>query len=205
MPMTDAEKQDDKPPKKTPCVKKLYEKILGLAAFKIRLLEKYLSPLALLAARLYVAHVFWISGQDKLAEGFDHAKDTFATLFQPEWEANHIKHIFGKAVSFPVPGEAFGAFGTTYVEIGLAVLLAIGFMGRAAAFGIFMMALAIELCVYPDTPENYYWMLLMALIMARGPGLLSIDYFMRKWLFKQVSSRLEAVDADRDTPLTVEA
>ncbi|MBI1215621.1 MAG: DoxX family membrane protein [Alphaproteobacteria bacterium] len=160
------------------------EKIMRLAAFKIGLCEKYLSPLALLAARLYVARIFWVSGRDKLAEGFDHAKETFTTLFQPEWEAHHVKHVFGFDISFPVPGAALGGFGVSYAEIGLAVLLALGLGGRIAAFGIFMMALAIELFVYPGTDENYYWMLLMALVMARGPGFFSLDHILRKKLMK---------------------
>jgi putative oxidoreductase len=158
------------------------QKSLKLTAWTICGLENILAPAALLAARLYVGREFWQSGTTKIAEGWDHAKDTFSTLFLSEWEKNNIKHIFGLDISFPVPGVAFGAFGTTYVEIVLAVLLMAGLAGRAAAFGIFLISVAIEMFVYPGTDENYYWMLLMAILVTVGPGKISIDHFIRRRL-----------------------
>lgn len=159
-----------------------WRKLLTLAAFKIWVLENILAPLALLTARLYVGLEFWRSGTLKNAEGWDHAKDVFKDLFQPEWEKNHVKHWLGMDISFPVPSTAFGAFGTTYVEIALAVLLMAGFAGRFAAFGIFMIALSIKLFVFPDdsSGENDYWMLLMALLVTVGPGMISVDHFIRR-------------------------
>ena len=162
--------------------KPLMQKLLKLAAWKLWVLETFLAPLALLVARLYVGMEFWRSGTTKIAEGWGHAKDTFDTLFKPEFEKNHIKHWLGMDLPFPVPSTAVGAFGTTYVEIALAVLLMAGLAGRAAAFGIFVIALSIELFVYPGEEENTYWMLLMAVLVALGPGKASIDYFIRRKL-----------------------
>jgi putative oxidoreductase len=162
--------------------KPLVQKLLKITAWKICILENFLAPVALLAARLYVGMEFWRSGRVKISEGWEHAKDGFDALFKPEFEKNHIKHWLGMDIAFPVPSTAFGAFGTTYVEIALAVLLMAGLAGRAAAFGIFMMALTIELFVYPDTDQNYYWMLLMAILVTVGPGKISLDYFIRRKL-----------------------
>ena len=162
--------------------KPLFQKLLKISAWKICILENCLAPAALLAARLYVGMEFWRSGTIKLAQGWEHAKDTFDQLFKPEFEKNHIKHWLGMDISFPVPSSAFGAFGTTYVEIALAVLLMAGLAGRAAAFGIFMLALTIELFVYPGTDQDFYWMLLMAILVTTGPGKASIDYFIRRKL-----------------------
>ncbi|MEZ0226372.1 MAG: DoxX family protein [Alphaproteobacteria bacterium] len=160
----------------------LFQKLLKISAWKIRIFETYLAPLALLATRLYVGMEFWRSGTTKSAEGWDHAKDFFDQIFKPEFEKNHVKHWLGMDISFPVPGAAVGAFGTTYAEIALAVLLMAGLAGRAAAFGIFMISLTIELFVYPGTDQNLYWMLLMAILVTMGPGTASIDYFIRRKL-----------------------
>jgi putative oxidoreductase len=164
--------------------KPLFQKLLKISAWKIRILEDYFAPLALLAARLYVGMEFWRSGTSKSAQGWDHAKEFFDEIFKPEFEKNHVKHWLGMDISFPIPSSALGAFGTTYAEIGLAVLLMAGFAGRAAAFGIFVIALTIELFVYPGTDQNLYWMLLMAILVTLGPGKASIDHFIRQKLLE---------------------
>lgn len=158
------------------------EKLLKCAAWKLRVTEKFLAPLALLVARLYVGMEFWRSGNDKIDEGWSVAKDKFDTLFKPEFEKNHIKHWLGMDINFPVPSTAVGAFGTTYVEIALGALLMIGLATRCAALGIFVIALNIELFVYPGEEENTYWMLLMAILATVGPGTASLDYFIRRKL-----------------------
>lgn len=108
------------------------KKLLSLAACTIDILEKFLQSVALLATRLYVGMEFWNSGTVKNAEGWDHAKSVFVDLFQSEWEKNHVKHWLGTDIPFPVPP---GAFGTTYVEIALAVLLMMGLACRVADLG----------------------------------------------------------------------
>jgi putative oxidoreductase len=153
-----------------------------VAAWMISTLENIVLPIALLSTRLYVGMEFWRSGTVKNAEGWDHAQSVFVDLFQSEWEKNHVKHWLGIDIPFPVPSAAIGAFATTYVEIALSVLLMTGFAGRIAAFGIFVIALAIELFVFPGTDENYYWMLLMSILVAVGPGKMSVDYFGRRML-----------------------
>lgn len=162
--------------------KPLAQKLLKLSAWKLRILETWLAPVALLVARLYVGKEFWDSGTTKNAEGWDHAKDTFETLFRPEFEKNHIKHWLGMDITFPIPSNAVGAFGTTYVEITLAVLLALGLAGRVAAFGIFVIALNIQTFVYPGDEESIYWMIIMPILFTVGPGKASLDYFIRRKL-----------------------
>ena len=168
-------------------------KFLKIVSFKLRILERWVAPFVLLLVRLYVGQEFWVSGQNKLGEGFSHAKSVFNTLFKDEWESHKTKHWIGLDITFPVPPDWLGGFGVSYAEMILAVLLVVGLAGRAAAFGIFMIALTIELFVYPDTgtPENHYWMLLMAIIVSVGPGKLSLDYFIRK---KMLEDRPATVD-----------
>jgi putative oxidoreductase len=159
----------------------LVKGVLALARCKIHILEHFFAPLALLAIRLYVGHFYWQSGQTKFAN-LTSARDLFKTEYLPNWEQNHIKHLSGIQISFPVPGVEFATIASTTGELLFSTLLMIGLAGRAAAFGIFMMTLAIEMFVYPGTDEHYYWMLTMAVILAYGPGNISVDYFIRKKL-----------------------
>lgn len=159
----------------------IVKQLLEIARFKIHVCERFLAPLVLLAIRLYVGRFFWQSGQTKLATP-DSARQLFETEYIPNWQANHIKQFLGTEISFPVPGVDFGVMASTAGELVFSVLLVAGLFGRAAAFGIFMMTLAIEMFVYPGTGEHYYWMLTMAVIVAYGPGRISIDHFIRKKL-----------------------
>lgn len=155
--------------------------IMKLAAWKISVLEKYGFPLALLAARLHVGATFWRSGVTKYAN-LDSAVKLFKFEYLPNWEKNHVKDFFGLKIPFPVPPAEFAAYAACYGELVCAVLLIIGLGGRAAALGIFVMALSIELFVYPGTSDHIHWMLLMAVIITAGPGKLSIDWWLRRKL-----------------------
>lgn len=163
-------------------------KILKLARCKIWFLETFAAPVSLLAIRLFVGHFYWQSGQTKIAN-LDSARDLFKTEYIPNWQANHVKDILGFHIPFPVPGVEFATLASTTGEILFSALLIIGLAGRAAALGIFMMTLAIEMFVYPGTDEHYYWMLTMAVIFACGPGKISVDYFIRRKLLPPDSDR----------------
>ena len=158
-------------------------KILKIAAWKIRMLEEWFLPLALLAARVHVGLAFWRSGMTKYPD-IKHAISLFEDEYIPAWEKNHIKEWLGFKIPFPVPPAEFAAYLTTYAELGLSALLIAGLMTRSAAAGIFALALCIELFVYPGTSDHYHWMLLMAIIVAAGPGKISIDHFVRGKLLK---------------------
>jgi len=161
--------------------------IASLARCKIYILETFLAPLSLLAIRLYVGHFYWQSGQTKIAN-LDSARDLFKTEYLPNWEQNHIKTLLGIQVPFPVPGVEFATIASTTGELLFSALLIIGLAGRAAALGIFMMTLAIEMFVYPGTDEHYYWMLTMAVILAYGSGKISLDYFIRKKILSSTNA-----------------
>jgi putative oxidoreductase len=157
------------------------QKILKIAWCKIYIAENWLAPVALLATRLYVGRFFWQSGQTKISTPGS-ARALFESEYIPNWQAHHIKRLWGMDIPFPVPGAAFGVTASTFSELVFSALLMTGLMGRVAALGIFMMTLAIEMFVYPGTDEHYYWMLTMAIIMAYGPGKISVDHFIRKKL-----------------------
>jgi putative oxidoreductase len=57
------------------------------------------------------------------------------------------------------------------------VLLLAGFASRLSALGLMVMTLVIQLFVYPEGwPEHVLWFALLLLIVARGPGTLSLDH-----------------------------
>ena len=64
-------------------------------------------------------------------------------------------------------------------ELVLPIMLIAGLFTRLAAFGIFLMAFLINL-TFKDMPEHYYWMFLMATLIARGGGMISLDNLVAK-------------------------
>lgn len=159
--------------------------ITSLGKFSIGATEKYLSPLAMFWARIYIANVFWKSGQTKITN-LDSAAQLFEWEYIPKWEENS-KNIFGLDLSWTVPDPAFAAKLATYAEIGLPILLLFGLGTRFGAIGLLGMAITIELFIYPGTSDHYFWMVILLLIITHGPGKLSIDHFIRKRLESNVN------------------
>lgn len=156
--------------------------VLKVSHIKLAIMESVLTPIMLLITRFYIGNVFWKSGKAKLQSGPEQTTQLFEWEYIPNWETNSTKSILGIDMTFPVPSAEFAATLGTYAELTLPVLLFIGLFGRGAAFMLFGMALTIELFVYPGTTEHIYWMLLLGLLTAIGPGKLSIDYFIRRKL-----------------------
>ncbi|GJH22524.1 DoxX family protein [Caballeronia novacaledonica] len=102
-----------------------------------------------------------------------------ATLFLFE---NQFKvHIFGAAYDFPEPDTV--ALLVAVAEVTLPVLLALGFATRFVALALLIMTGVIQL-VFPDGWANFhlYWASLAVAIIALGPGPLSVDHLVRRWL-----------------------
>ena len=119
----------------------------------------WLQSVALLAARLWIAKVFFISGLTKIRSW-----DTTLVLFAYEYEV-------------PLLAPQTAAYMATIAELLLPVMLFLGLATPLAAVGLFMMTLVIELFVYPGTTEHYYWLLLLGLLLTHGGGRLGIDFW----------------------------
>jgi putative oxidoreductase len=120
-----------------------------------------LQPLAQLAARLFVARVFFLSGLTKLRDW-----ETTVALFTDEY------HV-------PLLSPDIAAFAGTAGEIVLPVLLVLGLGGRFAALGLSVMNVVAVLSV-PDMPEaafalHVFWGSLLAGLVLWGPGRWSVD------------------------------
>ena len=70
---------------------------------------------------------------------------------------------------------------TTIAELALPVLVGLGLFSRFGAAGLFVMALVIQL-TYQENFQHILWMALAASIFIKGPGPLSVDNLMVKWL-----------------------
>lgn len=125
--------------------------------------SNWLQSAALLAARLWIAKVFFMSGLVKI-KGWD----TTIALFTDEYKV-------------PVLPPEIAATMATAAELSLPVLLVLGLMTPVAALGLFVMALIIELFIYPGTTDHYHWMLLLGFLMTHGSGKFGADF----WLVKK--------------------
>jgi putative oxidoreductase len=122
-----------------------------------------LQPLAALAARLYVAQVFFLSGLTKLRDW-----DTTVALFTDEYKVP----LFSPAIA-----AAMGTAG----ETALPVLLVLGLGGRFAALGLFVVNAVAVVSLTEIAPaalqQHIFWGSLLAGLAIYGPGPLSLERF----------------------------
>ena len=115
-----------------------------------------------LVSRIAIADVFWRSGQTKVS-GFSIREETFF-LFREEYKV-------------PLLPPDVAAYLSTIGEHVFPILLFIGLASRLSALGLFGMTLVIQLFVIPGGwPEHILWFSLLLLIIARGPGAISLDH-----------------------------
>lgn len=129
--------------------------------------------LLLLAARVSVAGIFWRSGRTKV-EGVFTVSDAAVSLFADEYQ-------------LPFLDPTLAATLAAVAEHALPILLVLGLGSRLAAAGLLGMTLVIQLLVYPDAwPTHISWMALLALVLVKGAGSVSLDAWLRPRLFQSV-------------------
>jgi putative oxidoreductase len=120
--------------------------------------------------RLYVASVFFKSGLTKIA-----SMDTTILLFTHEYQV-------------PLLSPTLAAYLGTAAELVLPVMLALGLGGRLAAAALFAFNI-VAVISYPDLNEvgvmqHQYWGVLLLIPLLYGPGKLSIDCLIHRWLIR---------------------
>jgi putative oxidoreductase len=123
----------------------------------------WLQSVALLAVRLWIGKIFFMSGLTKTQSW-----DSTVALFADEYK-------------LPLLPPEIAAYAGTTAELSLSILMFLGFLTPLAGIGLMIMTLVIELLVYPNTTEHYYWMLLLGIIITHGSGRFGVDH----WLFKR--------------------
>ena len=126
--------------------------------------SRFPSSLMLFLVRFFPAAVFWQSGQTKM-KGWD-INESALYLFQEEYR-------------LPLIDPLFAARMAAVAEHLLPVLLIAGFATRFSATALLGMTLVIQLFVYPDAwPTHGTWAALFLIVIAQGPGKISLDHFL---------------------------
>lgn len=138
-----------------------YDRVVGFLA------GKFGEGIALLLARIALAGIFWRSYKTKVVEG---------TWFQID-EVQYL--IFENEFSgLPLPSSLSVPL-ATYAEFLFPILLFVGLFTRFSALALMIMALVIQLFVFPDAAHFFGWAItviaLAAVIVSRGAGVLSLD------------------------------
>lgn len=145
----------------------MVDRLIRIAKFAIQRLDD-MSPVIDLVARLYVANVFWKSGLTKIAN----------------WDST--VYLFTNLYHVPVLSPEVAATSATMVELGGAVLLALGLASRFGTAALFVLNI-VAATSYPDLSDagrelHVYWGMFLLIFLLHGPGKLSIDHFIRKKL-----------------------
>jgi putative oxidoreductase len=126
-----------------------------------------LAPVADLALRLAVAEVFLKSGLNKIQS----------------WESTLA--LFEYEYAVPLLPPVLAAYLGTAAELALPGLLALGFLGRIPALGLFLFNI-VAVVSYPDLSDSglqfhILWGLLLAVTLTRGPGAFALDRLLGRW------------------------
>jgi len=139
-------------------------------------------PDSLIAAlgRFSIAAVFWKSGQTKV-QGFaiDIVSGEF-TLGVPQL-SDSVVELFRDEYKLPLIAPEIAAPMAAFAEHLFPLLILIGLATRFSALALLVMTLTIQLLVYPDAwPTHGLWATVLIFLIARGPGILSLDYLISR-------------------------
>ena len=123
-----------------------------------------LQPLLLLAFRLYVARVFFMSGLTKIRDW-----GVTVALFTNEY------HV-------PVLPPGIAALMGTAAELSMPLLLALGLATRFGALILFFFNIiaVVSYAALPDigVKDHILWGVLILVVLVFGPGKISLDYWL---------------------------
>lgn len=140
---------------------------LPLQAIVARLESISYDTLVSTPARIFIAATFWLSGRTKV-DGLLSVNQSAFFLFEYEYD-------------LPVIPPQLAAYLATYAEHLFPVLLIVGFASRLSAAALLLMTLVIQLFVYPGAwATHLLWASVLAFIVCRGPGALSVDHLLRR-------------------------
>lgn len=118
-----------------------------------------------LTARLALARVFWSSAQTHLAS----------------WDTT--LYLFANTYHVPLLPPTLAAYISIVVEVATPPLFVLGLFTRLAALVTFGMTLVIEIFVFPQAwPTHIQWAAMMLVLMGMGPGKLSLDALLHRWI-----------------------
>lgn len=149
---------------------------LTSSALKLRALAESIPySVPALLARAAIASIFWRAAATKLANF-----DLTIALFQDEYLRN-----------LPFLPATPMAYLATAVELAMPALILAGLLTRLATLPLLGMTLFIQLFVYPTSwPDHLIWATLLSFLLARGPGLVSLDALLARQFGRNAEMRM---------------
>lgn len=139
----------------------LWERLTGLLS------GTPIESIVLFITRVALAGIFWRSYETKVVEGtWLQIDEVQYLIFENEFTGLPLS----PDIAVPM---------TVYAEFLLPILLLVGLFSRFSAAALAVMALVIQLFVFPTWDHFFGWditvLALAGIIISRGPGMLSID------------------------------
>jgi putative oxidoreductase len=120
-----------------------------------------------LVGRISIGAIFWLSGQTKV-DGFSLSENAIE-LFREDYKLPFVAPVIAATLA-------------AIAEHVFPILLVVGLATRLSAAALLGMTLVIQLFVYPGAwPTHGVWATVLLFIMARGPGIISLDGLIRTW------------------------
>jgi putative oxidoreductase len=143
-------------------------------------------PYTLLAIplRIAVAMVFWNSGTTKL----------------PNWDMTVA--LFTDEYQVPLLPPELAAYMAATIELTTPVMLVLGLLTRPATAILLGMTVVIQIFVYPMAwPTHIQWAAMLLVLLARGPGKLSLDWLIWRRALGSVRSEAQAISCDEQAKI----
>lgn len=135
-----------------------WSRAYNLTSRAIGLLDSIPYSLVALLARAATFTVFWRSGTVKLAD----------------WNSTLL--LFENVYRVPLLPPHVAAYIAASLELGGSVLVLLGLMTRVSVILLIGMVLVIQIFVMPNGwPDHIQWLAFMFILLARGPGRISLD------------------------------
>ncbi len=154
--------------------------VARLVGSAVGLFKRIPESLVALVARFSIAAVFWNSGQTKI-DGF--AVNLVSGDFQLGWPrlSDSAVALFQDEYQLPILPPELAAPMAAFAEHLFPLLILVGLATRFSALALLVMTLVIQVFVYPGAYATHgTWAAVFLYLMARGPGVVSIDHWLAK-------------------------